>query len=48
MTLFINDQQVATISHTPPAGGGQVGMYAESSITSPSVLDFSDYVIAVP
>ena len=47
-TLFINDQQVGSFIGTPPAGGGQVGFYAESekSATSTDSFDFTDFAVA--
>ncbi len=47
-TFYVNGTQVATITGNPPAGGGTVGIYAESSTTSPEPMDFTDYQIAVP
>jgi hypothetical protein len=47
-TLFVNDQQVGSFTGTPPAGGGQVGFYAESekSATSTDTFDFTDFAVA--
>jgi hypothetical protein len=46
-TLFVNDQQVGSITGTPPAGGGQVGFYSESlsTATSTDTFDFSNFVV---
>ena len=45
--LFINDQQVGTLTGTPPAGGGLVGFYARSSDTSASTLEFTGFTVAI-
>jgi hypothetical protein len=44
-TLFINDQQVGTVTGTPPAGGGQVGFTGESQSTAsgPDTWDFTSF-----
>ena len=47
-TLFINDQQVGTLTGTPPAGGGLAGFYTSSSSTSLSTWDISGYTVATP
>jgi hypothetical protein len=47
-TFYVNGTQVGTITGNPPAGGGTVGIYAESSTTSPEPMDFTDFQIAVP
>ena len=47
-TLFINDQQVGTVTGTPPAGGGLAGFYTSSSSTSLSTWDMSGYAVATP
>jgi hypothetical protein len=47
-TLFINDQQVGTVTGTPPSGGGLVGFYAASSTTSLSTWDISGLTVATP
>ena len=45
VTLFINDQQVGTVTGTPPAGGGQVGFIGESqtSASGPDTWDFTNF-----
>jgi len=45
--LFINDQQVGTLTGTPPAGGGLVGVDALSSDTSASTLIFTGFTVAI-
>ena len=47
-TFFINDQQAGSVTGTPPAGGGQVGFYAESlgSATSTETFDFANFAVA--
>jgi hypothetical protein len=45
--LFINDQQVGTITGTPPAGGGSMGLFA-GSITGPETWDFTDFSVSFP
>jgi hypothetical protein len=45
--LFINDQQVGTLTGTPPAGGGLVGFDALSSDTSASTLIFTGFTVAI-
>lgn len=45
--LFINDQQVGTLTGTPPAGGGLVGFDALSSDTSASTLEFTAFTVAI-
>jgi hypothetical protein len=47
-TFFVNDQQVGTVTGTPPSGGGLVGFYASSSSTSLSTWDFSGFSVATP
>ncbi len=47
-TLFINDQQVGTVTGTPPSGGGLVGFYTASSTTSLSTWDVSALTVAKP
>ena len=47
-TFFVNGTQVGTITGAPPAGGGTVGIYAESSTTSAEAIDLTDFQIAVP
>jgi hypothetical protein len=47
-TFWVNGTQVATLTGVAPAGGGTVGIYAESSTTSPEPMDISDFQIAVP
>ena len=42
-TLFINDQQVGTFNGTPPAGGGQVGFFAQA--TGPDNVELSDFSV---
>jgi hypothetical protein len=46
-TLFVNDQQVGTVSGTPPSGGGQVGFYGGSSSTSMSTWDATNFSASV-
>jgi hypothetical protein len=48
VTLFINDQQVGTLTGTPPPGGGLIGFYSGSSTTSLSTWDFSGLTVAKP
>jgi hypothetical protein len=46
--LFINDQQVGTMTTgAPPVGGGLVGMYGGSSDTSASTLVFTGFTVAI-
>ncbi len=45
--LFINDQQVGTLTGTPPAGGGLVGFDALASDTTPSTLVFTGFTVAI-
>jgi hypothetical protein len=47
-TFFVNGAQVGTITGVAPGGGGNVGIYAESSTTSAEPMDFTDFQIAVP
>ena len=47
-TLFINDQQVGTVTGTPPTGGGQVGFWVGSSTTSTSTWDVTNFSASSP
>ena len=47
-TVFVNDQQVGTATGTPPPGGGLVGFYSSSSVTSLSTWDVSGLTVATP
>lgn len=47
-TFYVNGAQVGTITGNPPAGGGTVGIYAETSTTSAQPMDLTDFQIAVP
>jgi len=47
-TFFVNGTQVGTITGVAPGGGGNVGIYSETSTTSAEPMDFTDYQIAVP
>jgi hypothetical protein len=49
-TLYINGQQVETMSGQPPAGGGFVGFYAESesTYTAKETWDLSNFTVAMP
>jgi hypothetical protein len=49
-TLYINGQQVETLSGQPPAGGGYLGFYAESesTYTAKETWDISNFTIAMP
>jgi hypothetical protein len=47
-TFYVNGTQVGTITGNPPAGGGTVGIYAETSTTSAEPMDLTDFQIAVP
>ncbi len=47
-TVFVNDQQVGTMTGTPPPGGGLVGFYTASSSTSLSTWDVSGLTVATP
>ena len=47
-TFYVNGTQVGTITGAAPSGGGNVGVYAESSTTSAEPMDFTDFQIAVP
>lgn len=47
-TLFINDQQVGTVTGTPPGGGGQVGFWVGSSTTSTSTWEVTDFSASSP
>jgi hypothetical protein len=49
-TLYINGQQVESLSGQPPAGGGYVGFYAESeaAYTAKETWDISNFTVAMP
>ncbi len=47
-TVFVNDQQVGTLTGTPPTGGGLTGFYTSSSSTSLSTWDVSGLTVATP
>lgn len=48
-TLFINDQQVGTVTGTPPAGGGLVGFWVGSSnTTATDTWDVTNFSVAIP
>lgn len=44
-TVYINEEQVATLKGSPPEGGGMVGMYAESGATEPYGWKFSNFSV---
>jgi hypothetical protein len=45
--LFVNDQQVGTITGTPPVGGGFAGFDASASDTTTSALVFTSFIVAI-
>jgi hypothetical protein len=49
-TLYINGQQVESMSGQPPAGGGYVGFYAESesTYTAKETWDIGNFTVAMP
>ncbi len=47
-TLFVNNQQVGTVTGTPPSGGGVVGFYSQTSSTSASTWDFTNFSVSFP
>ena len=47
-TFYVNGTQVGTITGVAPSGGGNVGIYSETSTTSAEPMDFTDFQIAVP
>ena len=47
-TFYVNGTQVGTITGGAPSGGGNVGIYSETSTTSAEPMDFTDFQIAVP
>jgi hypothetical protein len=48
-TLFVNDQQVGTVTGTPPAGGGLVGFWVGSSnTTATDTWDVTNFSVAIP
>jgi hypothetical protein len=49
-TLYVNGQQVETLSGQPPAGGGYVGFYAESeaAYTAKETWDIANFTVAMP
>jgi hypothetical protein len=49
-TLFVNDQQVGTLSGTPPAGGGSFGFIGDTGdqMSSPDTFDFTNFTVAIP
>jgi hypothetical protein len=49
-TLYVNGQQVETLTGQPPAGGGFVGFYAESesTYTAKETWDIGNFTVAMP
>ena len=47
-TFFINDQQVGSLTGTPPAGGSMVGFFAGSSSANAVTWDISDMTVSKP
>jgi hypothetical protein len=47
-TLYINDQQVGTVSGHPADGGSMVGLYGESATKSPDTWEYTDFIISKP
>jgi len=47
-TFYVNGTQVGTITGVAPSGGGNVGIYSETSTTSAEPMDLTDFQIAVP
>jgi hypothetical protein len=47
-TIIINGTTVGTVSGTPPAGGGMVGLFAQPSSTVADTWQFSDFSLSTP
>jgi hypothetical protein len=47
-TLYVNDQQVGTVTGQPVDGGSQVGIYSESDTTAAVTWQFTNFIISKP
>jgi hypothetical protein len=47
-TIIINGTTVGTVSGTPPTGGGQIGLFAQSAVAVATTWQFSDFSLSTP